>query len=587
VKQKRMNTPNNDPGKENQSPGDTQNLIKQLSEAVRQGCTHIAEELRRAAQLVTLVTILEVYSLCNQGKSEEPKVDDLKGRLRVISRCWEGWHIIPVGGLTGADMHAMVSALQKGGVADVTGCVNAFRCVLKFVSRAPLGLISETQLEQIFAVTDLVAGDPQVHQQLEIQFPDAEEEAASRLGLSEELAAFREFGKPTQQIRIRYPSAEGLKELVGYVNEFWTSAQRQGSSLHEVPYRACFKAALVRFLLERLSVRGESVYDPFMGRGTTLIEAALRGRVPLGCDINPLSVLLCGPRLQPPTLAEVRQRLGEIDLRDADEIREDLLVFYHPETLREICALRKYFLCRQRDHRLDAVDKWIWMTALTRLTGHSRGYFSTYTLPPNQAASVRRQVKINAKYVAVAPRKYVVEIILQKTKELLDDCSDLTRCTLASSAADAKLLTKTAWDTPEIPSDSVTLVVTSPPFLNVVNYAADNWLRCWFAGIDTQTVKLTVPRKVQDWREAMTAVLRELHRVLRPGGHIAFEVGEVRRGKIKLEEVVLPCGVEAGLQPILVVINDQMFTKTSNCWSIENNSKGTNTNRIVLFRKES
>ena len=83
----------------------------------------------------------------------------------------------------------------------------------------------------------------------------------------------------------------------------------------------------------------------------------------------------------------------------------------------------------------------------------------------------------------------------------------------------------------------------------------------------------------------MTAVFRELFRVLRPGGHVAFEVGEVRAGKARLEEAVLPCGLEAGLIPLLVVINDQKFTKTANCWGVDNNFKGTNTNRIVVFRK--
>ena len=69
------------------------------------------------------------------------------------------------------------------------------------------------------------------------------------------------------------------------------------------------------------------------------------------------------------------------------------------------------------------------------------------------------------------------------------------------------------------------------------------------------------------------------------GGHVAFEVGEVHGGKTKLEETVLPCGVAAGLEPVLVLINDQKFTKTANCWGVDNNAKGTNTNRIVLFRK--
>jgi hypothetical protein len=83
----------------------------------------------------------------------------------------------------------------------------------------------------------------------------------------------------------------------------------------------------------------------------------------------------------------------------------------------------------------------------------------------------------------------------------------------------------------------------------------------------------------------MTGVFRELHRVLKPGGHVAFEVGEVHAGKTKLEETVLPCGVAAGLAPVLVLINDQQFTKTANCWGVDNMGKGTNTNRIVLFRK--
>jgi hypothetical protein len=83
----------------------------------------------------------------------------------------------------------------------------------------------------------------------------------------------------------------------------------------------------------------------------------------------------------------------------------------------------------------------------------------------------------------------------------------------------------------------------------------------------------------------MTAVFHELARVLRPGGHVAFEVGEVRAGAVRLEEAVVPCGLAAGLTPRLILINDQEFTKTANCWGVANNAKGTNTNRIVLFQK--
>lgn len=51
-----------------------------------------------------------------------------------------------------------------------------------------------------------------------------------------------------------------------------------------------------------------------MGRGTTVLEAALRGRVPFGCDINPLSEILVRPRFHPPELGEIQQRLESLDL---------------------------------------------------------------------------------------------------------------------------------------------------------------------------------------------------------------------------------------------------------------------------------
>ena len=404
--------------------------------------------------------------------------------------------------------------------------------------------------------------------------------------LADELEGFREFGQVTRNLVTAFVDAEGKSRKVAtYVNEFWTAKQRQAHSLHEISYRACFKAQLPRFFIERLTQAGEIVYDPFMGRGTTPLEAALLGRVPAGNDVNPLSVVMTRPRLNPPRLAEVEARLKEIEFNNSADMPEDLLVFYHPETLREISSLKKYLAKRRQTYGLDAVDEWIELIALNRLTGHSPGFFSVYTMPPNQAVSAKAQRKINEKRKQTPPKRAVARIILKKSRILLADLDASARRTLASASKGARLLTHPADATPEIASNSVALVVTSPPFLNVVQYADDNWLRCWFLGIDPKGVKLTVPKKLEEWKVEMTKVFRELYRVLKPGGHVAFEVGEVHAGKTKLEETVLPCGAVAGLEPLLVLINDQKFTKTANCWGVDNNFKGTNTNRIVVFRK--
>ena len=195
---------------------------------------------------------------------------------------------------------------------------------------------------------------------------------------------------------------------------------------------------------------------------------------------QPVEPAFACPRLRPPTLEEIRARLAEINFHDCDEPPEELLVFYHPETLREIAALKKYLLGRETD----AVDQWICLVALNRLTGHSPGFFSVYTLPPNQAVSVKSQRKINADRKQTPPRRKVPELILKKSRILLGDCDAVMRSTLGTVSAKALLLNQAARATPKIPSDSVALVVTSPPFLDVVDYAGDNWLRCWFLGID-------------------------------------------------------------------------------------------------------
>lgn len=398
--------------------------------------------------------------------------------------------------------------------------------------------------------------------------------------LKESLRSFCDFGARTRELERTF---EGVA-VPYFVNEFWTSKQRAAHPLHEVSYRACFKPQLPRFFIERLTEVGEVVYDPFMGRGTTLVEAALIDREVVGCDINPLAPILCGPRLNPPTLEEVEARLGDITFEGkVKRQHEELNVFYHPKTLVQLRALQDYLA--HKGLFSDRVDHWIRMVATNRLTGHSPGFFSVYTLPPNQATSIRAQEKINAKRQQTPPERDVRAIILKKSRALLKQLDEEQDRSLWARGAKAQLMTANASHTPGLASGSIDLVVTSPPFLDVVDYQGDNWLRCWFNDIDASQVKIWGYRKPEDWQEAMTGAFRELTRVLKAGGHAAFEVGEVRKGTILLEDFVVPAGRAAGLEPQLVLVNEQEFTKTANCWGVDNLGKGTNTNRVVVFSK--
>ena len=397
----------------------------------------------------------------------------------------------------------------------------------------------------------------------------------STSGPLREFLEFQQFGRKSE-----------LDEVLGVpriANEFWTSKQRAAHSLHEVSYRACFKPQLPRFFIERFTQPGDWVFDPYMGRGTTLLEAAFLGRVPVGCDINPLSRALLAPRLAPPTLAEIEQRLREISWEKSLELPEDLLVFYHPTTLQHLCALRDHLSRGQ----LDGIDHWIQMVALTRLAGHSAGFFSVYTLPPNQAVSLESQRRINEKRKQVPPPRDVTQILLRKSRSLLQDLTAPERENLHAQSAHARLFTTSSEQPLAIPSQKLSLVVTSPPFLDVVDYALDNWLRCWFLGLNPGQVTPTVTRREGEWQNHITNVLCNCYRMLKPQGVVAFEVGEVRKASLELERLVVPAALTAGFEPLCVLVNQQKFTKTANCCGISNGSKGTNTNRIVVLRRPS
>lgn len=383
---------------------------------------------------------------------------------------------------------------------------------------------------------------------------------------------FREFGQETL--------VDTQDDITYFVNEFWTAGQRQAHSIHEVSYRACFKPQLPEFFIARLTKPGDVVFDPFMGRGTTPVQAALMQRQSFGNDINPLSVLLSRPRLRPITLQAVRGALQTVDWTKGEIYREDLLAFYHPITLQKLEALRLWIAERVPlgVENPDPVVDWIRMVAINRLSGHSPGFFSGRSMPPNQAVSVKAQLKINAKLGVQPPERDIAEVILKKTKTLLKDgCPP--------SQVRSSLHVGAAWDVPDIANATVDLVVTSPPFLDIVQYAGDNWLRCWFAGIDPGSVAIDMHKTEEAWTLMVNRVLREQARILRPGGYVAFEVGEVRKGKVLLEKLVWQAAEGLPFERLGVLVNAQEFTKTANCWGVSNNEGGTNSNRIVILQR--
>ena len=409
-------------------------------------------------------------------------------------------------------------------------------------------------------------------QQLQRQLPAIDKGCRRLDEFQRELGQWRRYDKETV--------VEERDGIPVFANEFWTSKQRAAHSLHEISYRACFKPQLPRFFIERLTDPGDVVFDPFMGRGTTLLEAVLLGRDVLGNDINPLSRVLVEARLDPPTLPEVATRLEGLALDEPIKRPEGFEVFFDERTLNQICRLRAYLAERRATECADKVDRWIQMVAINRLTGHSKGFFSVYTLPPNQAASIESQRKINARRDQQPEYRDVAQLILRKTRALLRDAE------ARASKGLSRGFFQQAVDAPfEYDGPRVALAVTSPPFMDIVDYKKDNWMRCWFVGIDPDAIRITQTRKLAEWKALVRGVLESVAAIAHPGGVFAFEVGEIHRGSLLLDRVVAEVAQETMWEPVCVVINEQTFTKTSNMWGVDNNKRGTNSNRIVVMQR--
>jgi len=371
-------------------------------------------------------------------------------------------------------------------------------------------------------------------------------------------------------------------------DEFWTAKQRQMHSLHyAMSYRASFKPELPDFFIRKFTQPGDTVADPFGGRGTTLLQASLLGRRGISNDVNPLSERISYPKVHPVTTEAVEQRLREISLdspRDLN-IEEDMSMFYHPDTYKEILNLRDYLKKNKDD-----VDRFIELLAISRLHGHSPGFFSAYSFPQISIPKMN-QIKINKTRGVEPDYRDVKSRILKKAKTTLKDglIEDIAQKGKESILTVADSRNLKGW-----PDKSVNLVVTSPPFLNQVDYIMDTWIELWFCGVKASELenKIVQTPDLEEWMQFISDSLAEMYRVVVPGGLVAMEVGEIRyEGELlNLDEVIV--GLTGSkrynkgqFRVHEVYVQSQEFTKLANCFKVKNNAMGTNTNRIVLMER--
>jgi DNA methylase len=226
------------------------------------------------------------------------------------------------------------------------------------------------------------------------------------------------------------------------------------------------------------SNRGDTVFDPFCGRGTAVFESLLNGRQACGTDINPVAACVAGAKSDPPTLRAVLARLDELgDAFDQTRPLDPHLSFFfsvcfHPRTLAQILFLRSN-LC----WKTSRVDRFI--SAVTLGCLHGESHKSPNCLSNRMPRTVSTKPDYSVRWWAAnkceAPERDALAVLRNLCKFRLSEISVPLRGIV--KLRDAR---RAGRSFPKL-AGKVKLLVTSP-YLDTTDYQEDQWLRLWFLG---------------------------------------------------------------------------------------------------------
>lgn len=365
----------------------------------------------------------------------------------------------------------------------------------------------------------------------------------------------------------------------------WHSAPRRwGHELHSLcSYMAMFPPSIPHFFIRWLTEPGDVVYDPFSGRGTTVLEACLLGRRGLGSDANPMAWTLTAAKSNPPSAERLTRRIDDLKkgmrLRSTAHVPDKIRMLFHSSTLSQLVSLQdRMSLLRGDDRFIYAVLLGI-LHANARADGTPRGL--TVSMPNTFAMAPNYVKKYIGRHRLRAPDVDVLSAVSERIEDLEMPTSGFTR----GSAWMQDVRQPIEWPRE---AQRASLIFASPPYLQVMKYGKLNWIRLWLLGHEPADVDsgLFTSASLTKYQDFMTSVLKRMRSRLRSDGYICLVIGDVRQGAktVNLAQAVADtCADEAGLR-VLEVLDDHLPVqhKVSRIWG-ETRGMATKTDRILVL----
>lgn len=288
------------------------------------------------------------------------------------------------------------------------------------------------------------------------------------------------------------------------------------------PYIGRMKTSMARSLVLHYTEDGGLVVDPFCGSGVVALEASAAGRRVIAGDWNPYAVLLTRAKLFAPRnldrailqlntiWARSRKKLPDQDLRRVPRWVRD---FFHPDTLRSALAFRDACVEGQNHFLLACLLGILHHERpgfLSKPSSHLVPYLRDRKYPENQFPDMYGPRDVLPRLSAKVARTYrrPVDNFTQKRIVIAGDARQFPRVR------------------------RINAIITSPPYMNELEYVRDNRLRLWFllrslpSGLDlVHRDRLTAFYKL-----LATGCGRLAGNVVQ-GGKIVLVVGDATRGR--------------------------------------------------------
>jgi hypothetical protein len=347
-------------------------------------------------------------------------------------------------------------------------------------------------------------------------------------------------------------------------------------SLHQIsPFIGKLKSSIARDLVLTYSKPGDLIADPFAGSGTIPLEAQIAGRRVFSADINPYAKVLCSAKLKAPTSCSDALIRAEKALTSAEAIPDPDLrriqpwvrKFFHPKTLKQ--AIKFAGVCRARgDDFLLACFLGILHHQrpgfLSFPSSHLVPYLRTTRFPRKTYPEMYEFRDLRPRLLAKIHRVFTRPPIVHANEEACFRRSSIQRLAFPKE---------------------VDCVITSPPYMNALDYNRDNRLRLWFIspGFVKEDEEVTSSRKA--FVHTMIAFANKVDRSLRSKSFCIVIVGErvARTPGVPVSEFVRKLmAIHASNLRLLSILEDEIPDVRRS----RKTCTGTKKEHFLVFRKK-